>query len=153
MRCSLELGFNYNGNQNAGMISNLFYEWLRRFDNYTGQAEKKECYFAWDNCSAHGTVETIPHLQNVILFFLPPKTTSKIPPMNGRFVAVLETQYWSFQMDRALNLTNVETCDEYKVSYKRQCVRSSFCGVFSIHSSKDFWKHTGAINDSTFLSV
>lgn len=58
-------GFDYNENKNAWMMSDLFSNGLRRFDNYIGRKGERNTSFLVENCSAHATSKTIIHLRKV----------------------------------------------------------------------------------------
>lgn len=45
------------------------------------------------NCSAHGTVETLPSLANVTVSFLPRHTTSKMQSMDAGVIEALKVRY------------------------------------------------------------
>ncbi|XP_069134649.1 tigger transposable element-derived protein 6-like [Argopecten irradians] len=62
----------YRANKKAWMTSELFIEWLRKFDDRMSR-KKKSVVMIIDNCPAHPTVK---NLKSVKLVFLPPNTTS-----------------------------------------------------------------------------
>lgn len=100
-----ELGFDYHSNKKAWMTSELFFNWLRRFDRTIGQDEGRKVLLLIDNFSAHGTPETMPTLQNVRVKFLPPNTTSKVQPVDAGIIAWLKAKYWHRSLFRVFENT------------------------------------------------
>lgn len=88
-----DLGFDYHFNKKAWMNTNLFFEWLRRLDRYIGMESGRKILLLIDNCSAHGKEETMPHLDNVRVLFLPPNTTSKVQPLDAGIIAWVKNKY------------------------------------------------------------
>ena len=88
-----ELGFDFHANKKAWMTTALFFNWLQRFDNYVGNQEGRRVALLIDNCSAHGSIETLPVLYNVDVIFLPPKTTSKLQPLDTGIIVALKLRY------------------------------------------------------------
>lgn len=114
-RSGEELGLDYKPNNNAWMNSVLFYNWLVRFDDYTGGARNWHVALLTDSWSILGKSETIPALQNVEVVFLPPNTTSKVEPVNAGVVASVKTRYCSAQMERVVDSIDEDIRNIYKV--------------------------------------
>lgn len=57
----------------------------------------------------------MPELQSVESIFLPSSTTSRIQPMNASIIAFVKARYCSAQMARAVDLTEENFSDVYKV--------------------------------------
>eukprot|EP00171_Calliarthron_tuberculosum_P006886 IDg6886t1 len=112
-----ELGFDYHANKKSWMTQVLFYDWLRRFDAYICESPERKVALLIDNCSAHGTQESLPTLQAVTVIFLPPNTTSKTQPMDAGVIASIKVRYRTAQMERAVDLIDEDsgTSDVYKV--------------------------------------
>ncbi len=70
-----EQGCLYQHNKKAWMNRAIFYEWLPQFDAYIGDTSGCTVIFLMDNASSHGSLKTMPNLQNVSVYFLPPNTT------------------------------------------------------------------------------
>lgn len=94
----------YHNKKIAWMTADLFYSWLLGFDNFIVREEGCPVVLLIDNCSAHGTVETLPTLARTTVEFLPPNTRSKIQPCDGRIIAAMKVHYRVLQMDRSLDL-------------------------------------------------
>lgn len=88
-----ELGLDYYANKKAWMNMQLFHAWLHRFDAYIGRTPGRKVLLLIDNCSAHGCKSSIPELQNVLVEFLPPNTTSKIQPLDAGIIAWVKAKY------------------------------------------------------------
>lgn len=56
-----------------------------------------------DNCSAHGSLESIPPIDNVEILFLPPNSTSKLQPLDAEIIATLKIKYRKIQYEHALD--------------------------------------------------
>lgn len=54
-------------------------------------------------------------LNNVEVLFLPPNTTSKIPPMDAEIIASIKVRYSGAQMERAVDLADEAVSDIYKI--------------------------------------
>ena len=85
-----ELGFDYHANKKAWMTSTLFYDWLRRFHSYVCSSPGRKVLLLIDNCSAHGTAETLPEMRNLRIVYLPPNCKSKVQPMDAGVIAALK---------------------------------------------------------------
>lgn len=110
-----DLGFNYHANPNAWMTSSLFFDWLLRFDARIGRTPGRHVALLIDSCSAHGTAETVPSLDNIDIIFMPPNTTTNEQPCNAGIISTVKIRYRSFQLDRALDLVDESARDIYKV--------------------------------------
>ena len=73
-----DYGLDYHFNAKVWMTATFLNAWLRRFDEYIRGTPGRKVALLLDNCSAHGTEETLPLLSQVEVIFLPPCTTSKI---------------------------------------------------------------------------
>lgn len=88
-----EYGFDYHANKKAWMTKELFFAWLKRFDEYVARKPGRKILLLLDNCSAHGKEEDMPPLQNIRVIFLPPNTTSKIQPLDAGIIAWVKRRY------------------------------------------------------------
>lgn len=89
-----ELGFDYHNNQKAWMTSVLFFDWLRRLSGYVTSSDiTRKVLLLLDNCSAHGSAQSLPFLDNVEVLFLPPNTTSRLQPLYAGIIAAIKARY------------------------------------------------------------
>lgn len=88
-----ELGLDYHFNRKAWMNKELFFSWLGRLDRYIGATPGRKILLLLDNCSAHGKKEDLPNLQNVLVEFLPPNSTSKVQPLDAGIIAWVKAKY------------------------------------------------------------
>lgn len=109
------LGFDYHNNSKAWMTSQLFFDWLHRFDSHIGLTSGREVILLVDNCSAHGSDQTVPSLDHVKVKFLPPNTTCKLQPLDAGIIAAVKMRYRFFHMDRALDLIDEDVRRIYRV--------------------------------------
>ena len=82
----------YDNSKNAWMTSEIFGDFLKRFDRAMGK-EKRKVLLLLDNCSAHGTSNV--RLKNVKLYYLPPNTTSVIQPLDQGIIRSFKSYYHS----------------------------------------------------------
>ena len=81
------------------MTSCLFFEWLLYFEKEIGKQEGRNVLLLMDNCSAHGSKETLPILKHVEIEFLPPNTTSKLQPLDAGIIAEMKVLYRRHQIE------------------------------------------------------
>lgn len=145
-RTCQQLGFDYWNNRKARMNSCLFFEWFKRFDTFIGITANRKVLLLIDNCSAHGTNETVPKLDHVELEFLPPNTTSKLQPMDAGIIATLETLYLKLQYERALDSLYDGEDTIYKID---QLTAMKYCKSVweNMQASiiKNSWQSTGIV--------
>lgn len=79
----------YSANRKAWMTSVLFEHWLKQLDKKMTSQKRKIC-LVLDNCTAHPT-----HVRSksVKLKFLPPRTTSKLQPMDRGIIKNVKHKY------------------------------------------------------------
>lgn len=82
-------GFDHYSNREAWMNCLWFFVWMDRLDAYIGWTEGWKILFMIDNCSTHNKPETIPSLQNILVEFLPPNTTSRVQPLDAGIITCL----------------------------------------------------------------
>ena len=96
-----------------------FFVWLKRFDLYIGRAPRGKVLLFIDNCSAHGRPA------NTTVQFLPPSTKNRIKPLDAGIIAALKVRYRRRFIEYALDQTDKEEYDIYKVdilmAMKRLC--------------------------------
>lgn len=57
-----------------------------------------------DHCSAYGSVETPPSLENVEILFLPPNTTGKLQALDAGTVAAMKVRFCQRRMEHAVDV-------------------------------------------------
>lgn len=111
-----ELGFDYYSNGRARMTTPLFFAWLLRFSSFiTRTNPNRKVALLLDNCSPHGSKDSLPPLDNVEVYFLPPNTTSKIQPMDAGIIAAVKVKYRNVQYSHALDRADADVGKIYKV--------------------------------------
>lgn len=136
------------------MKTSLFFGWLERFQAYISKTPGRRALLLIDNCSAHGTVESLPSLSNVRVVFLPPNCTSKIQPMDAGIIAALKLRYKRMHMERALDNLDAEVKNIYKVDVLT-AMRWFKRAWTELPSSiiANCWHHTGLTGGSNDYSV
>ena len=103
-KTSPQLGFDYHANRKLWMTTELFVSWLYRFSSFISRSNpQRRVILLLDNCSAHGSAESLPNLSNVDYQFLPPGRTSKLQPLDTGIIAALKVRYREKQYDHALD--------------------------------------------------
>lgn len=142
-----EHGFDYAFNKKAWMNTGLFFQWLQRFNEYIGRTTGRRALLLIDNCSAHGTVDSIPSLTNVTVDFLPPNTTSKLQPMDAGIIATFKTRYRKLQYERALDISQGNVDNIYKID---QLTAMKYCRAVWERMGDEVisncWKATGLLD-------
>ncbi|XP_065356173.1 tigger transposable element-derived protein 6-like [Calliphora vicina] len=72
------LPVDYTANKKAWMTSEIWLDYLKKFDNDMTEANRKVLLFV-DNCTAN---KNFPSLKSIKLQFLPPNATSKLQPLD-----------------------------------------------------------------------
>lgn len=142
-----QLGFDYHANKKAWMTSALFFAWILRFSSYISRSSpSRKVLLLLDNCSAHGTEETLPLLDNVEVVFLPPNTTSKLQPLDAGIIAALKVRYRKWQYERALDYMDAKVENIYKVDQltSMKAMRRMWDDI-PASVLKNCWHHTGLV--------
>lgn len=105
-----QLEFLYRNNKKAWMTGVLFQEWLKNFDAKMKEANRS-ILLLLDNAPGHIFVE----LENIVVLFLPPNTTSKLQPMDAVIIAAFQ-QYQRLYIQRAIDIEEAGGTDLYKVN-------------------------------------
>ena len=79
-RTGSDLGFDYHANQKAWMTQTLFFDWLKRFDAYVARTSNRKVALLLDNCTPHGSPQTLPELHNVEVIFYRPTPRPRYNP-------------------------------------------------------------------------
>ncbi len=110
-----EWEFDYHANRKAWMNSELFPDWLVRFDSYIGATQNVHAALLIDNASCHGSISNLPNLSNVTVFFFPKRTTSTLQAIDAGVIAALKNRYRTKQYERASDSVeedDTEKCTE-----------------------------------------
>lgn len=152
-RSGAQLGLDYHNNSRSWMTTELFYAWLGRFNNYIGTTDGRKVLLLMDNCSAHGSIDSMPSLSHVEIQFLPPNTTSKLQPLDAGIIAAMKTRYRVLQMERALDLVDENVRNIYKVDIltAMRWVKRVWNDLPSSVIS-NCWKHTGLLSEEKTIS-
>ena len=87
-----------------------------RFSSYITRTDPdRRVILLLDNCSAHGSEESLPPLDNVEGIYLPPNTTSKLQPLDAGIIASVKTRYRRYQYERALDCLDANESNIYKL--------------------------------------
>ena len=112
-----DLGYDYTHAKKAWMTRQIFFFWLRRFDDYIGKTTGRRAVLLMDNCSAHGSPDYLPELLHVHILFLPKNTTAQLQPLDAGVIASLKKRYKNQQAATAIDLIesgavdNLYDCD------------------------------------------
>ncbi len=71
-----KLGFDNYSNKKGWMITELFFEWLVRFDMFIQKTKDRKFALLLDNASCQASLKLIPKLQNVEVIYIAANTTS-----------------------------------------------------------------------------
>ncbi|XP_033747074.1 tigger transposable element-derived protein 4-like [Pecten maximus] len=91
------LPVHYYSNKKAWMTSNIFEDWVKKFDRKMRRQGRKVLLFL-DNAPSHPKLT----LNNVTLKFLPPNTTSKSQPMDQGIIQAVKLKYRKRQLQHIL---------------------------------------------------
>ena len=97
----------YEATKNVWMTSVIFETWLRKWDAKLSRRQRKIVLFI-DNCTAH------PHIQDLGLIFLPPKTMSEIQPSDKGIIKTCKTYYRKSMVRRLIDHGN--TMADFKIT-------------------------------------
>lgn len=88
------------------------------------------------------------------VLFLPPSSTSRLRPADGKVIAALKVQSRSSQTKYALDLIDVVARDIYRAGFLwAMHALKSFWDDWESIVLGDCWNYTGIIEDPTFSSV
>ena len=94
--------------KNVWVTSEIFFECLRRFSSYATRGDQERNVVPLiDNCSAHGSADSMSQFDNVSTKFFPPNTTPKLQPLDSGIIAALKVRYWHRQYEHALNMFEI----------------------------------------------
>lgn len=88
-----------------------FLAWIRRFDDYICATPNRKAVLLIYSCCAHRKSATLSSLQFVEIDFLSPSMKSKLQRMDTVNIAVVKVRYRRAQMERALDLIDVDVKD------------------------------------------
>ena len=84
-------------NKKAWMTSNLFKEWVLKFNEKMKRLERKVLLFL-DNATCHPNIE----LSNVKLVYFPPNTTSNLQPLDQGIIKTMKSFYRQMLLRRVI---------------------------------------------------
>lgn len=111
----MELVPYYRNDKMAWINYSIFFEWLRYIYDTIGKNSGRTILLLMDNCSANGTIETLPQLNHVKVAFLSANTTSKLQPLDDSIIAAMKVRYRRRLMERAVDLLDIADMDIYKI--------------------------------------
>ena len=103
-RGHLTLPTEYRANKKAWMTSEIFTEWIRKFDSRMS-LQNRRIALLLDNCSAHP--KSVSGLKSIQMFFLPPNCTSVLQPMDQGIIRCFKHHYRT-----AINKKHIEALDK-----------------------------------------
>lgn len=111
-----ELGIDCYNNSKAWMTTQLLFSRLFRFSSYiTRINHDRRVLVLIDNCSAHGSEESLPPLDNVEVRFLPPNTTSRLQPLDAGIIASVKPRYRKYLYEKALDCLDASVSIIYQL--------------------------------------
>ncbi|POW18762.1 hypothetical protein PSHT_05563 [Puccinia striiformis] len=142
-KSGLSLGFDYHFNKRAWMTTEIFHEWIGRF-NCEMRSQKRNILLLVDNFSAHSLPEG--GLSNIRLEFFSPNLTAHIQPMDAGIIKAFKSHYKqrfiskSIQRyDQGTPITSVYNIDQLAAMHLSrlawQCVSET--------TIRSCWNHTG----------
>jgi hypothetical protein len=142
-RTGRQLGFCYRYNKKAWMTSQLFQEWLQRFDSRM-RHDQRQVLLLLDNAPTH-MVKNLA-LSNVQVTFLPPNTTSRIQPMDAGIIAAFKKRYRSFHLSHAIDRDAAGEKLIYKVDIlKAMKWAKAAWNAITPETIANCWRHTGLL--------
>ena len=126
------------------MTGLLFREWLARFDREMA-THGRNVLLLLDNAPSHAVGDL--QLGNTTVRMLPPRTTSRIQPMDAGIIAALKRRYRARQLALAVDRDEAGEANIYKVDvlqamrWVKQCWRD-----ISTKTIANCWLHTGLLN-------
>lgn len=110
------------------MTSKLFQDRFFGFDARIIRTLSQKVDVIIDNCSAHGTLDSMLLLRSVRFLFHPPNNSSKIQPSVAGVIAFVKMKYGSFQMERAVDLVEEikDVQNVYRVQTGHTYINESF---------------------------
>ena len=108
------------------MTFQLFAKWLTRFDDYVSRTPGRRVALVVDNATCYGRPETLPHLRNVEIFFLPKNATSRVQPLDSGIIACIKRGFRRHQLEMGIkeieggnidNLYNTNLLTAIKIIY------------------------------------
>lgn len=85
----VRLPVDYKANSKAWMTSEIFIEYIRKWDEELAETKRKIILLV-DNCPAHPNIE---HLRYIKIVFMPPNTSSKLQPLDQGIIHAVKKCY------------------------------------------------------------
>uniref|UniRef100_H3AS26 DDE-1 domain-containing protein n=1 Tax=Latimeria chalumnae TaxID=7897 RepID=H3AS26_LATCH len=119
------LPVDYKANTSAWMTSDIFIEWVKKFDRKMEYQKHKILLFI-DNCPVHSTIAT---LKGTTVIFLPPNSTSKLQPMDQGIIKLFKQNYVF------LMLQHIIACFESRENSEinlLQAIQFAYCAWYKV---------------------
>ena len=81
------LGFDYQSSRKSWINKEIFFDWLKRFEQYIAKSEGRIVALVMDNASCHRFSESLPKLQHIDQVFLPKNSIFRIQPRDLGIIA------------------------------------------------------------------
>lgn len=142
-----ELDFDYFSSQDALMTSTIFFEWLMRFESHIASTHPtRKVVLLLENCTVHGTVETLPQMDHVRVFFLPNERIPKRFPLHG-IIYALKARYRRRQYLMALDNVDAGRQNIYNVDlFTAIRIMMDIWDKLSFEMIGKCWKESGILD-------
>ncbi|KAI7950013.1 hypothetical protein MJO28_008834 [Puccinia striiformis f. sp. tritici] len=142
-KSGLSLGFDYHFNKRAWMTTEIFHDWIGRF-NCEMRSQKRNILLLVDNFSAHSLPEG--GLSNIRLELFSPNLTAHIQPMDAGIIKAFKSHYKQRFISKSIQrynqgtpITSVYNIDQLAAMHLSrlawQCVSET--------TIRNCWNHTG----------
>ena len=141
-------GWDYAASDRAWMNRAIFFQWLFRFNAVVAATRQQRVLLLLDNASCHGTLESVPELSHVDIYFLPKKTTAILQPMDAGIIASVMKRYKQKQATNAIcRLERGVLGNVYNVSLHQSITRMYHVWYrYPPHIVKNCWRKTRMLN-------
>lgn len=110
-----DLGFDYHHNTRAWMTSELFFDWLEKFDRRIGNELNRKVCLLLNYSPVHGRQDTLPKLNYTQLAFVPITPIGMTQPLDNGIITALKCRYRRRQLEQALDLLDIGLDSIYAV--------------------------------------
>ncbi len=99
------------------MARPIFFQWLQRLSDFIERTPGRRIVLLVDNASSHGRDTDIPVLHNMVVRFLPRRTTAILQPLDAGIIAIIKLRYQRRLTERGVDLvengttTNIHRID------------------------------------------
>lgn len=109
------LGMCNTSNKNSWITATILSDCNQTFNVYIVKTPHLHVMFLLDNCSAHGTVESLLSILNISFHFLSPNTTSQLQPFNADVISTMKHWYRHRQREHTIDLMDISESETYNV--------------------------------------